>query len=95
MNAKTCKVLSIEAWSAGDGGWLWNMWYNAGTITLDIDSDEDAILAAMVDEGFIRQASSAEACLLYMAEDGKYSLAICDKGTGEPLFAIEYGSEEQ
>lgn len=91
MNAKTYKVLSIDAWADGDDGWTWNMWYNEGTVTLDIDSEDETILEAMVDEGYITQLGAS----LSMVEDDGYNLIICHVVSGRPLFAIEYGSDGQ
>lgn len=90
MNAKTYKVLSIDAWADGDDGWTWNAWYNAGAIALDINSEDEAILEAMVDEGYITQLGAS----LSMVEDDGYNLIICHVVSGRPLYAIEYGSRE-
>ena len=86
MSKATYKVLSIDAWADGDDGWTWNAWYNAGSITLDIDSEYDDILQVMVDEGYIKNPSLGD------IEDDQYNLVIVDKFTREPIFAIEYGS---
>ena len=86
-NTQTFKVLSIDAW-AGDepGSWDWNNWYNVGTVDIDINASKDAILKAMLDQGFITQIAGGD------IEDDQYNLVIVDDATREPIFAIEYGS---
>ena len=84
MNAYN--VISIDAWGNAEDGYDWNNWYNVGTIDVDINAPEQAILQAMVDAGFITKTDGG------MVEDDLYNLVIKDAKTGEPLFAIEYGS---
>ena len=72
MNAKTYKVLSIDAWADGDDGWMWNAWFNVGAIALDINSEDETILEVMVDEGYLTQLGAN----LSMVEDDGYNLII-------------------
>lgn len=83
---QTYKVLSIDAWGNADEGFDWNNWFNAGTITIDINADKQTILEAMHNEGFINGVEGGD------IEDDQYNLVIVDQVTREPLFAIEYGS---
>lgn len=84
MNTYT--VISIDAWGNAEDGYDWNAWYNVGTIEVDINAPEHAILQAMADAGFITKTEGG------MVEDDQHNLVIKDAQTGEPLFAIEYGN---
>ena len=83
------QVLRIDAWGNADEGWDWNQWFPAGTIDIDINADDDVILQAMHDDGWLRTAD----CSIVQVQDDGYNLIIESVNTGEPLFAIEYGSK--
>lgn len=87
MPIQQYKVLSIDAWRDRDG-WQWNNWFNAGTVELDINSSNRQILKAMREAGFLSDESKGRAAIV----DDQYNLVITDRNTGEPVFAIEYGS---
>lgn len=86
----TYKVLSIDAWGNDEDGWDWNQWFHAGEIDIDINADDSTVLRAMHEGGWLRTADPA----LVRVVDDQYNLVIVAAGTGEPLFAIEYGSVE-
>jgi hypothetical protein len=87
-NIQTFPVLSIDAWGNPDDGYYWNQWFNVGTIDIDINAENRDTICAMIDAGYLKPASIDLAAV----EDDDYNLVIVDKKTGEPLFAIEYGS---
>lgn len=83
-------ILSIDAWSDGDGGWQWNAWHKVGSISKadfeSIDTDRKT-LKWFKDNGFTTSYNSR----LASVEDDGYNVCICDRSDGRPLFAIEYG----
>jgi hypothetical protein len=91
LQGKTLQILSIDAWRY-DGGWTWNNWFKAGTISGEdferIEGSARKTLRWMRENGYLK-ASSAGMCSV---EDDQYNLVICDRSNGEPLFAIEYGA---
>lgn len=86
MTTQTYKVLSIEAWGNKEEGYDWNNWFNVGTVDIDLETDDQSIMQAMLDAGYITNTHGG------YVNDDQYNLVICDKETHEPLFAIEYGS---
>lgn len=88
---KTCRVLSIDAWRAADGGWDWNNWHAVGTVPAAVaDYSPRKLLAYMRQAGYLK-ATSAGRCAVF---DDQYNLVIQQRGNGMPLFAIEYGPLE-
>ena len=84
------KVLSIDAWRDGDG-WFWNNWFHVGDIDaeeINLDSARD-VLRQMRERGYMAEGSQGLAAI----DDDGYNVVIIARGTREPLFAIEYGSE--
>ena len=85
-------ILSIDAWRDGHG-WTWNNWLHCGDIdkaTFESLKTNRAILRYLSnDAGALSDASKGRVCV----EDDGYNVVICDKSTGEPLIAIEYGPE--
>ena len=83
-------ILSIDAWRYDDG-WTWNAWYKVGTF----DAPENTLgntrklLNYMRTEGYLSDYSKGRVYI----DDDQYNMVICDRGTREPLFAIEYGAE--
>lgn len=86
----TYRVLSIDAWRY-DGGWQWNQWYLAGHVYRhDIDGQSNRhILRVLREAGMLSQQSAGRLRI----EDDQYNLVVCDRSNGEPVCAIEYGSE--
>lgn len=84
-------ILSIDAWREPDGGWQWNAWYDTGERfpRILIDAKPRAILRWMRDNGLLSAASAGRMAL----DDDGYNIVAVAKGTHEPIFAIEYGSE--
>lgn len=85
------RILSIDAWADGDG-WQWNSWYEAGTIS---DAEFDAITAKgdkaiakwFYDNGYTTTADMRKITI----DDDQYNIVLCEKKSGMPVFAIEYG----
>lgn len=85
----TIKVLSIDAWRDGNG-WTWNNWYHVGDAPIELcDKTPRAILQWMRESGFMSEHSKGRCAI----EDDQYNVVIVEKGTREPLFALEYGDE--
>lgn len=84
----TFNVLSVEAWREGSG-WTWNNWFRVGSAPRDVlDMKPRQLLAWARAEGYLTDASRGRVAV----RDDGYNLVIIARGTGEPLFAIEYGS---
>ena len=84
------RILSIDAWRNECGGWDWNAWYKVGEIDAIPDTNRK-ILSALREAGYLSDYSKGRVAV----EDDGYNLVIMDKGTREPLFAIEYGANEE
>jgi hypothetical protein len=87
------RILSIDAWRDGDG-WQWNNWFRVGSITLAelvlLDTPRKQI-------GYMRRMgylSAKSAGRVRVDDDGSLNLTFLDRGTEEPLFAIEYGAHD-
>lgn len=97
-NDKTVHVLSIDAWRNGPaaGDWTWNNWHKVGTVDVGtIDAwgwpvRARRVLAWARREGYLGSRSIGR-CVV---QDDGYNVVIAARGTGEPLFAIEYGAVE-
>lgn len=87
---KTYRVLNIDAWRDDEGGWTWNQWFNAGTVSLNINATNRQILKAMRDQGYLSDYSKGRVAI----DDDQYNLVILNKSNLEPVFAIEYGGPE-
>lgn len=91
LSGKTLRILSIDAWRDPEGGWTWNNWFNAGSISGEdferIKGSARKTLRWFRDNGFTKAGSQGKGAV----DDDGYNLVICDKNTREPLFAIEYG----
>ena len=81
-------VLSIDAWSDPEGGWTWNQWFDVGRIEVDIEKSDQDLIQSMIDAGYLKPASIG---LAEVHDDG-FNVVFSNKETGEPVFAIEYGS---
>ena len=81
-------VLSIDAWADPEGGWEWNQWFDVGRIEVDIEKPDQDLIQSMIDAGYLTPASIG---LAELHDDG-FNVVFSNKETGEPVFAIEYGS---
>jgi hypothetical protein len=85
---KTFKILSIDAWRDGSS-WSWNNWFTAGEFPAElIGMNPRQLFKWFRDEGYLKESSKGKVAI----EDDQYNLVILDRGTREPLFAIEYGA---
>ena len=87
---KTANILSIDAWRESNQGWSWDDWHTVGTITkeeFETLTTNRKILRYMRDEGYLNESSKGLCCV----DDDQYNIVICEKSTGRPLYAIEYG----
>ena len=86
------KILSIDAWAEPEGGWTWNQWFHVG----DIDKADFEALKTdkqtavwFHENGFTTNADMRSITI----DDDQYNVCICEKKSGRPIFAIEYGPE--
>ena len=89
---ETYRILSIDAWRDVEGGWTWSTWYDVGSIdrdALDALTTPRRILAWLRREGYVTKASAGKVAVY---DDG-YNIVVVARGTGELLFAIEYGCD--
>ena len=88
---KLLKILSIDAWRDGDGGWTWNNHYKVGEISLE---DFDKLTTNRRLLGYMRKhdyLSGRSQGLVRVDNPGCYDgvfIELQDRRTGEPLFAI-------
>ena len=82
------RVLSIDAWADGEGGWFWNNWYSVDT--LEAMPEDGKVIDALIELGLL----SEKARHLCEVEDDQYNLVVTYKADGCPLLAIEYGNED-
>lgn len=83
-------ILSIDAWSDGEGGWTWNQWFKVGKISrsqLAALKTNAQLMKYMRDEGYLKDASKGRVTI----DDDQHNYVIVDKRSREPLFAIAYG----
>ncbi len=88
---KTHRIISIDAWRDGDG-WTWNQWFNLSPrFPADLlDASPRTIFRWFREQGLLSPQSAGRVAI----EDDQYNLVIVLRHSREPLFAIEYGSEE-
>ena len=86
------RVLSIDAWGNKEEGYHWNQWFTVGEIPKEafetLKTDKDYAIW-FFDNGFTSSADMRR----ILIDDDQYNIVLCDKKTGQPLFAIEYGPE--
>ena len=82
---KTMRVLSIDAWADGDGGYTWNQWFDMGSIPRDTPTDQ--MVEAAYNEGIFSKPRLPKG---YTLHDDQYNIVVQDKD-GCPLYAFEYG----
>lgn len=86
------KVLSIDAWGNKQDKYQWNVWYKIGEIdknTFGQLKTDKAIATWFKENGY----TNSDDMRMITIEDDQYNVVICEKKTGKPLFAIEYGPE--
>lgn len=83
----TYRILSVDAWRDG-GGWQWNNWFHVGDIERTASFKPRPLLRELRERMYLSPRSVGRVAV----EDDGYNIVIKDKNTGEPLFAIEYGS---
>ena len=82
-------LLSIEAWRDNADGWFWNNWFKIDTLYLSDEQVKPRQLFKLLRElGILLDTSKGK---LYL-DDDQYNLVICNKGTREPVLALDYGS---
>ncbi len=90
MDSHNMHVLSIDAWGNEEDGYDWNAWYNVGEI------DKETFESLKTDSDFIQWFINNDYIFNFpdrvYIEDDQYNIVICNKETGEPLYAIEYGN---
>jgi hypothetical protein len=85
------KILSIDALHDGEG-WSWNSWHQVGEISKE---DFEALKTAkqtatrFFESGY---TTTDDMRKLDIDDDG-YNVTLCEKKSGMPVFAIEYGPE--
>lgn len=87
------KVLRVEAWREGEGGWTWNNWFHVGDIdagAFEAIADNPRKLLAWMRSGEGPWMDHAYAGRVGVHDDG-YNVEIYLRATGEPIAAIEYG----
>ena len=86
------KVLSIDAWGNKKDGYQWNNWFKVGEIAKEdfeaLKTDKQ-YATWFKDSGF----TTSDDMRRILIEDDQNNIVICEKKTGRPLFAIEYGPE--
>ena len=89
MNTTTwVRILSIDAWRTS-GYWEGNNWRIVGTAPLALcDAKPRAILQWLRESGYLSEYSRGRLAI----EDDGYNVVILNRGTREPIFALEYGS---
>lgn len=86
------KILYIDAWGNKKDGFEWNNWHVVGEIEKDVfeSLDTDKKIAIWFEENGYTTSSDMRSIAI---EDDQYNIVICEKASGQPLFAIEYGPE--
>lgn len=84
---KTLRILSLDAWADGEGGWQWNQWYNVGEINGEcLQWSTRKLLRYFRDAGYIGFDTNGKVTI----EDDGYNLVIMERSNSRPLFAVEY-----
>lgn len=81
-----CRVLSIDAWSEPDGGWVWNQWFDTGLSIIDpLRLNNRELLRELRRVGVdVPKGTCA-------VEDDQNNLVIVKVNGRRPLYAVEYG----
>ena len=87
------KILSIVAWAGEEKGtWDWDNWFNVGEISKEefetLKTDKQ-IATWFMENGYTTNDDMRSITI----DDDQYNIVLCEKKTGQPLFAIEYGPE--
>ena len=79
------RLLSIDAWRY-DEGWQWNNWFSLEEdIYIPPEAATPRRIFRMLRNDYLSNYSKGRVRL----EDDGYNLVIEDRGTGEPIFALE------
>jgi hypothetical protein len=84
--ALKCKVLRVDAWSDGEGGWTWNQWFDTGVHIIDpLRLNNRELLRELRRAGVdVPKGTCA-------VEDDQHNLVIVEVNGRRPLYAVEYG----
>lgn len=87
------RVLSIDAWGNADDGWDWNQWHVVGHVShSDVDGkSDDDLIALFISEGYASEYARSGARI----DDDGTNIVLIDSESGEPLYAIEYASDDE
>jgi hypothetical protein len=80
-------VRSIDAWGNETDGWEQNDYSPCGSIELDENATDGAVIAAMVSGGFLTENATEEKAELEWFGEGELG-EIRDRATQEPLFQL-------
>lgn len=86
------RVLSIDAWGNKKDGYDWNQCYTVGTIdkaTFETLKTDKQVAQWFCANGFTTTSDMRSIAI----DDDQCNVVICEKKSGQPLFAIEYGPE--
>ena len=86
------RVLSIDAWGNKVDGYERNNWSTVGYIgksDLEALKTDKSIAVWFHENGYTTTPDMRRIII----EDDQYNIVVCEKKSGQPLFAIEYGPE--
>ena len=83
------QILSIDAYREAEGGWVWNQWFNVQECVDIPDNVTNRQLLKLCRDKFEILSDWSKGRLA--VEDDGHNLVITHRGTGEPLFAFDYG----
>jgi len=86
------KILSIDAWGNKEDGYEINDSFTVGIIdkaTFETLKTDKQIATWFMENGYTTSNDMRQIVI----EDDQYYVVICEKKSGKPLFAIEYGPE--
>lgn len=83
------RLLFVDAWRDGSGGWTWNNWHARGFVPLAWCDLTPRALFARLRGSQVCADIPPGACAV---EDDGYNIVILKRGTREPVYAIAYGA---
>ena len=92
MEGENMKVLSIDAWGNKTEGYEWNNWFDVGTIDktdFEAIKTDKQFATWFMDNGYTTTDDMRQITI----DDDQHNICICEKKTGRPIYAIEYGPE--
>lgn len=82
------RLLSIDSWR-DECGWTWNNWHSLARVPATwADLPVRKLLWTLREHGYLAASSAGRVAI----EDDGYNVVIKARGTGEPLYALEYGA---